>query len=183
MVAGAGLGRARRTSAWLRRVLPAAALLLAGCGSGELPAVIDAYGLSVERASLGERLNLFIWPDYLDPELVTEFERTYGVRVNIDYYDTNEAMIAKLRAGGTGQYDVVVASDYAVEVLVQQSLAERMDKTNIPNASNVDARFSDPPYDRGNAYSLPYQWGTSGIGVRTDLVADSSRIEPSWGLL
>ena len=60
-------------------------LLAAACGGAEqLPPVIDAYGLSVERATLGERLNLFTWSDYLDPELVTEFERAYGVQVNID---------------------------------------------------------------------------------------------------
>ena len=144
---------------------------------------MDAYGLSVERASLGERLSLFIWPDYLDPELVAEFERTYGVDVVIDYYDTNEAMIAKLQAGGTGQYDVVVASDYAVEVLTTQGLAEPLDKTNVPNLANLDPRFASPPYDPANTYSVAYQWGTSGIGVRNDLVADPARIVPSWALV
>ena len=153
------------------------------CGDPELPAVVEAYGLSVPRDSIGERLALFIWPDYLDPELVDEFERTYGVRVSIDYYDTNEAMIAKLGVGGAGQYDLVVASDYAVEVLTQQGLAQRLDRANIPNFDNLDPRFMDPPFDPGNAYSIPYQWGTTGLGVRTDLVRDSSRIVPSWAMV
>jgi spermidine/putrescine transport system substrate-binding protein len=92
-------------------------------------------------------------------------------------------MIAKLRAGGTGQYDLVVASDYAVEVLTEQGLAERLDRSNIPNFANLDARFTDAPYDVGNVYSVPYQWGTSGVGVRTDLVNDSSRVVESWALV
>jgi spermidine/putrescine transport system substrate-binding protein len=145
--------------------------------------VIDAYGLSVERASLGERLNLYNFSDYLDPELVSEFEDAYGVQVNLDYFDTNEAMIAKLRAGGTGQYDVVVGSDYAVQVLVGQGLAQTLDRANIPNLVNLDPRFVDPPYDSGNAHSVPYQWGTTGIGVRRDLVKDTSRIRPSWAVV
>jgi spermidine/putrescine transport system substrate-binding protein len=164
--------------------LAVALLALSACAGGaDLPAVIDAYGVSVERASLGERLNLFTWSDYIDPELVSEFERTYGVQVGIDYYDTNEAMIAKLQAGGTGQYDLVIASDYAVEVLVEQALAQPIERANVPNLTNLDARFVDPPYDPGNAHSVPYQWGTTGLGVRSDLVTDSARIEPTWALV
>ena len=173
----------RRKKLRLAAALTSALPLVSACGGAELPAVIEAYGLSVERVALGERLNLFTWSDYLDPELVAEFERTYGVQVSIDYYDTNEAMIAKLQAGGTGQYDLVVASDYAVEVLVGQGLAETIDRANIPNIVNLDPRFVDPPYDPGNAHSVPYQWGTTGLGVRRDLVSDSSRIEPTWALV
>jgi spermidine/putrescine transport system substrate-binding protein len=92
-------------------------------------------------------------------------------------------MIAKLQAGGTGQYDVAVASDYAVEVLARQQLVQPLDRANIPNFSNVDPRFLDPPYDPGNAHSLPYQWGTSGLGVRADRVPDTTRIVPSWSLV
>ena len=167
-----------------------AALLLAlalgtgACGAGE-PAVsgtVDAYGLSVERDSLGPVLNLFIFSDYLDPELVEEFERTYGVRVQIDYFDTNEAMIAKLQAGGTGQYDLVVASDFAVEVLLGQGLLQPLDRAMIPNLANLDERFADQPSDPGSRHTVAYQWGTTGLGVRTDLVTGSA-VEPSWALV
>lgn len=167
----------------------AAALLLvlaytAGCEGGA-PATgsVEAYGLVVERADLGRALNLFIWPEYVDPALVREFERTYGVRVRLDYYDTNEAMVAKLQAGGTGQYDLVVASDYAVEVLRGQGLVEPLDPSHIPNLENLDPRFRDLPFDPGNVYSVAYQWGTSGIGVREDLVADPARLVESWALV
>jgi spermidine/putrescine transport system substrate-binding protein len=164
-------------------LLLCALVLSSACAGPDLPPVIEAYGLSVPRDSIGERLALFNWPDYLDPELVTEFERAYGVDVSIDYYDTNEAMIAKLGAGGTGQYDIVVGSDYAVEVLVQQGLAQPIERANLPNFANLDPRFVDLPFDPGNVYSIPYQWGTTGLGVRADLVVDSSRIVSSWALV
>jgi spermidine/putrescine transport system substrate-binding protein len=165
-------------------VLPLAALLLASCGGDAgRPAVVDAYGTRVETAGLGRELHLFIWPDYVDPALIEEFENAYGVTVSIDYYDTNEAMIAKLQAGGTGQYDLVVASDYAVEVLEDAKLLQPLDHAAIPNLTHLAARFRDAPYDPGNVHSVTYQWGTSGLGVRSDLVPDSTRLDPSWRLV
>jgi spermidine/putrescine transport system substrate-binding protein len=160
-----------------------AVLIAAACGGEARPALIEAYGLSVPSAPLGSELNLFTWSDYIDPELVKEFETTYGVTLNIDYYDTNEAMIAKLGAGGTGQYDVVIASDYAVEVLGGQGLLETIDRTNVPNFVNLDPRFTGLPFDPSNIHSAAYQWGTTGLGVRTDLVEDPSRIVESWALV
>lgn len=168
----------------VRAGLLALTMSLAACGGAtDRPAEVSAHGLTVSTADLGDRLNLFTWSDYIDPDLVTEFEKTYGVKVSIDYYDTNEALIAKLQAGGQSQYDVIIASDYAVEVLHQGGRIQPVDTTLIPNRRNLDARFADPPYDPGNRYSLTYQWGTSGLGVRSDLVADTSRIVPSWRLV
>jgi spermidine/putrescine transport system substrate-binding protein len=172
--------RSRRIVADLGLAL---AFALGGCGRGERPAEVDAYGLHVQTADLGDALNLFTWSDYLDPDLVTEFEKAYGVHVRIDYYDTNEALIAKLQAGGQGQYDVIVASDYAVEVLRGSGQLSPLDTTLIPNRANVAERFRDPPYDPGNTYTMPYLWGTTGFGVRTDLVDDTTRIIPSWRLV
>jgi spermidine/putrescine transport system substrate-binding protein len=168
-----------------RRVLAALLVLSASaCGhESARPAAVDAYGAHVETAGLGTTLHLFIWPDYLDPALVAEFEKTYGVSVSIDYYDTNEAMIAKLQAGGTGQYDLVVASDYAVEVLRKADLLVPLDHAAIPNLKNLAQRFRDAPYDPGNAYSVTYQWGTSGLGVRWDLAGDTTKVVPSWKLV
>jgi spermidine/putrescine transport system substrate-binding protein len=174
-------GAAKSVAGLLR--IAAVAALVACAGSADRPAEVGAYGLTVRTADLGDRLNLFTWSDYIDPALVTEFEKTYGVRVRIDYYDTNEALIAKLQAGGQSQYDVIIASDYAVEVLRQGGQIQTLDTTLIPNRRNLDARFVDPPYDPGNRYSLTYQWGTSGLGVRSDLVDDTSRIIPSWRLV
>lgn len=164
-------------------VVAATALLACRPDPADRPPVIEAYNLRVESARLGDRLHIFIWPDYLDPELVEEFERTYGVRVVIDYYDNNEALIAKLKAGGIGQYDLAVASDYAVEVLKEQNLLQPLDTTTLPNLVNLDPRFRSLPFDAENRYSVAYQWGTSGLGVRTDRVRDPDRVLASWKLV
>lgn len=124
-------------------------------------------------------LNLFTWSDYLDPQIAADFEKAHGVHLNIDYYDTNEAMLAKLKAGGLGQYDVVIASDYAVEIMRRENLLEALDTTALPNRVNIDPRFRSQPADPGNRFSMPYQWGTTGLGVRTDLVKGNPELD-TW---
>jgi spermidine/putrescine-binding protein len=140
MIVSARAGPVRGLSGLrLRVVVFAAVATLAACSGGadERPAVIDVYGAAVHRDSLARELRLFIWPDYLHRTLVQEFEETYGVRVVIDYYDNNEALIAKLTAGGLGQYDVVVASDYAVEVLQREQRLLPLEHGHIPNLVNL----------------------------------------------
>jgi len=161
-----------------------AAALLAACGGADRPEFVEAYGLRVETARLGSTLRLFNWADYMDPELLREFESTYGVRVVVDYYDTNEAMIAKLETGGAGQYDVIVASDYAVETLLNAGMLEPLDHENIPNLVNLEPRFRDLPFDPDNRHSVAYQWGTSGLGIRTDRIdAEDDEVLDSWRLV
>lgn len=161
-----------------------AAVLAAACGTSERPEFVEAYNLRVETARLGNTLRLFNWPDYMDPDILREFERTYGVRITVDYYDTNEAMIAKLQSGGAGQYDVIVASDYAIETLRDAGMLEELDHANIPNLSNLEPRFRDMPFDPGNRFSVPYQWGTSGLGIRTDRIGalDGASLD-TWGIV
>jgi spermidine/putrescine-binding protein len=88
-------------------------------------AKISAYGVTVERDKIGRQLNIFIYPDYLPKELITAFENTYGIRVVVDYYDNNDALLAKLQAGGLGQYDLVCPSDYAVSILKNLNLLQK----------------------------------------------------------
>ena len=160
------------------------ALVPTGCSkTAKRAAKIDAYGLQVESARLGNELNLFTWSDYLDPQLAKEFEQKYGIKLNIDYYDTNEAMLAKLKAGGVGQYDLVIASDYAVEALARDHMLEPLDYAAIPNTRNIDARFRNVPYDPGNTYSIAYQWGTTGLGIRTDLMKPRRKDLDTWRLV
>lgn len=179
--------RARRPGGRLLHALGSvAALALAvACGGEEArrPAVIEAHGLRVDASRLSEELYVFNFPDYLAPSLVEEFRETYGVRIVQDYFDTNEAMLAKLRAGGTGSYDVVVASDYAVGVLVAQELVEPLDTANIPNRTHLDPRFLGLPFDPENRYSFAYQWGTTGIGYRKDRVSRPPDSLRSWAVL
>ncbi len=123
-------------------------------------------------------LNVYNWDDYIDEETIPEFEAQFGVKVNYDFYDSNETLLAKLQAGATG-FDVIFPSDYMVDIMVKLGLLEPLDKSKLPNFANLDPRFLDQPFDPENAYSIPYTWGTAGIGYRADLVTEPVE---SWGI-
>jgi spermidine/putrescine-binding protein len=126
---------------------------LVGCGGGE--------------GELADELHVYNWSEYIDPQIYADFEEEFGVRVIEDTFASNEELLAKLQAGATG-YDVIVPSDYMVEIMIGEGLLAEVDRENIPNISNIDAKFADPPYDPGMVHCVPYQWGTTGIGYNGD---------------
>jgi spermidine/putrescine transport system substrate-binding protein len=164
-------------------VLVAAGAAACGSPAPELPAQIQAFGLTVETARLSPTLRLFNFPEYMDPELVAEFEKRFGTRIVEDYFDTNEAMMARLTAGGTAQFDLVMASDYAVEILAAGGHLEPLDAALLPNRGNLHERFVSPPYDPGDLFAVAFQWGTTGLGVRGDRVAGTDDELATWALL
>jgi spermidine/putrescine-binding protein len=126
------------------------------------------------------QLNIYIWSSYISPRVIEGFEREYHCQVNYDLYDSNEALLTKLQAGNV-DYDLVVPSDYMVEILVRQGLLAMLDKQRIPNAwANTDPRFLGLPFDPHNDYSVPYAWGTTGLAYRADLVNENI---DSWNAL
>lgn len=124
-------------------------------------------------------LNLLIWSEYIDPDIITQFEEEYGAEVVIDTYESNEDAIAKLQAGGLGLYDVVVPSNYIIPTFIELGLLQPLDKDIVTNLENLSGNFADPPYDPDNTYTAAYQWGTTGIAYRSDLVDEPE----SWGVL
>lgn len=116
------------------------------------------------------QLNIYTWSTYISPRILRRFENEYHCKVNYDLYDSNEALLAKLQAGNSN-YDLVTPSDYMVQILVQQGLLAKLHREAIPNVwANSDPKFLDLPFDRQNAYSVPYAWGTTGLAYRADLV-------------
>lgn len=111
-------------------------------------------------------LNVFIWSEYLDPEVVADFERQFDAKVTIDLYEDGEAMLAKLQSGGSRLYDIVVPSDYLVPIMVKLGLLAPLRHERIPNLANLETRFRSPPFDPKNQYTAAYQWGTVGIYYR-----------------
>ncbi len=159
-------------------LLLALALVLAACGGngGAANAPADTAadtagsdsagtvsGRCGDTSKLGAELNFYSWSDYIDPAVLTMFEEECGVKVIYDTFSSNEDLLAKLQLGASG-YDLIVPSDYMVAIMVQLGLLRKLDHANIPNLANIDDRFRDAPYDPGNVYSAPYQWGTTGIG-------------------
>lgn len=116
-------------------------------------------------------LNVYNWSDYIDPDVVTAFEKEYQVKVNYDTFASNEELLAKLEGGAQG-YDVIFPSDYMVELMVEGGMLTTLDHTQIPNFRGVDPKFADPPYDPGSKHSIAFTYGTSGIGYNADEVTD-----------
>jgi spermidine/putrescine transport system substrate-binding protein len=146
-------------------------LAAAGCRREARRAAGDGLG-PVERD-----LGLYIWSDYLADDTVPAFERESGVRVTVDYYESNEEMAAKLLTGATG-YDLVVPSSYLIPGLLAHDLLAPLERRYLPNFGNVAPLFLDPPWDPNNLHSVPWQWGTTGIAYRKDKVPEPT----SWGV-
>lgn len=126
------------------------------------------------------KLYLFNWTEYMDPEIITAFEEKYDVDVVQNYFNSLPEMFAKLNAGGVSQYDIIVPSNYYVPRLIETGLVQPLDKSKLSNLDNVMERFRDPSYDPGGEYSAPYQWGTTGIIYNTETFPDAPK---SWSLL
>jgi spermidine/putrescine-binding protein len=115
-------------------------------------------------------LNIFIWSAYLPDEVLAKFTEKTGIKVNYDTYDSNEALLEKLQSG-VADYDLVVPSDYMVKILGSEKLVQEIDHSKIANFKNYDERFLNKAFDPGNKFSLPYFWGTTGIGYNKQKVA------------
>src|SRR6185295_7208859 len=125
--------------------------------------VLFSAALSLPAA---QQLNLFIWSEYIDPKVVADFEKQFDCKVTIDLYEDDAAMMAKLQGGGAALFDVVVPPDHKVKALIQLGLIAPLRQENLPNLKNLDEKFASPPYDRGNKFTVAYQWGTVGLYVR-----------------
>ncbi len=121
---------------------------------------------AVPRPAAANRLNVFIWSEYIDPAVVAEFERRFACKVVLDLYEEDGAMMAKLQAGGAALYDVVVPPDFRVPALIKLNLLAPLRKENLPNLKHLDPRFLGPAYDPEDRFTVPYQWGTVGLFVR-----------------
>ncbi|WP_048600978.1 ABC transporter substrate-binding protein [Rubeoparvulum massiliense] len=126
---------------------------------------------STQGYSSGNTLTIYNWGDYIDPELITQFEEETGIKVIYQTFDSNEAMMTKIAQGGA-TFDVAVPSEYAIEKMKAENLLLPIDHSKIPNLKNIDSRFMDLPFDPNNEYSIPYFWGTLGIVYNPDLVGD-----------
>jgi spermidine/putrescine transport system substrate-binding protein len=110
----------------------------------------------------GGEVNLYNWTDYISPELLDRFESETGITVNLDNFDSNETMLAKLQAGGAN-YDVIVPSDYMVAQMIELGLLQEVDPAAFPNGQYIKPEFMDVYFDPGRLYSAPYMYGTTGI--------------------
>ena len=161
---------------------------VAACGGG--PA--GGPGAAATEAPVGEttdgevdlapQLSVYNWADYIDEQILADYEAEYGVEIIYDTYASNEDLLTKLQAGASG-YDVIFPSDYMVSQMIELGLLTEIDAESMPNFANIGDEFKNPPYDPGNRYCVPYQWGMTGIGYRNGYPAFAENPPNSWAYL
>jgi spermidine/putrescine transport system substrate-binding protein len=114
-------------------------------------------------------LKVYHWFEYIPDDLVQKFEAETGIKVTIDTYDSNEAMLASLKAGKLGQYDVAVPADFMVGIMAADGMLDSFTPEEMPNLGNIEPQWLDVPFDPGRKHSIPYQWGSTSFSVNRDV--------------
>jgi spermidine/putrescine transport system substrate-binding protein len=124
-------------------------------------------------------LNIFNWGNYTAPDLIKKFEEQYKVKVTITDYDSNDAALAKIRQGGHG-FDMVVPSAGFVPIWVQEGLLLEANPSSMENFKNMDPKWIDVPFDPGRKFTVPWQWGTTGVAVNTKVYKGDVNTSAIW---
>ena len=148
--------------------------------SAMLIGCLSACGSSSGQGDNG-KLYVYNWGEYIDEDVIEQFEEETGIDVVYDMFETNEIMFAKL-AQDTSAYDVICPSDYMIQKLIEKDMIQPLNFTNIPNAKNIGDEYfkNSEVFDPGNRYSVPYCWGTVGILYNKTMVTDPVN---SWDIL
>jgi len=128
-----------------------------------------ALTMIANMAAAEGKLSVYHWFEYIPAELVEKFEAETGIDVTIDTYDSNEAMLASLKAGTLGSYDVAVPTDYMVQILINEGLADTIQPGELANIGNIEPQWVDVAFDPGRKHSIPYQWGSTSFAVNRDV--------------
>lgn len=130
-------------------------------------AAVALMGFSAMAQAEG-KLSIYHWFEYIPQELLDKFAKEYDVEVTMDTYDSNEAMLAALKAGKMGSYDVAVPGDYMVEIMAGEGLLDTFDAGELSNHGNIQPQWLDVSFDPGRKSSIPYQWGSTSFSVNRD---------------
>ncbi len=131
------------------------------------------------KEQLSSVLNVYNWEDYFGTSTIADFEKEFGVKINLTTFDSEDAMLSAVQSDTT-KYDVVIASDILIKEMINMKLLSQLDMTNIPNFKNIGNEFKNSFYDPESKYAIPYMWGTSGIAINHKYIEET---EPSWSIL
>lgn len=149
--------------------------------TAEALAAAAASGCTPESVK-GSQLHIYTWSDYLSPDVQRSFEKALGVSIIIDTFESNEAMYAKLKAGGTG-YDIIMPSSYQIATMASEGMIDKIDHSRIPNVrKNFDKSFSSQIIDPSFEYNVPYAVTYTGLAILTNKVPAGVDIS-SWAVL
>ncbi len=152
-----------------RAVLKGAGAFAAGL------AFLPRFALSEEE----KKLNFYNWDTYIGETTLDDFNAETGIEVKMDLFADGDELFAKLKAGNPG-YDVIVPTNDLLERMMKADMMMPLDHAKIPNMVNIDKPFQDAQFDPGRKYSVPYMWGTLGIGYRKSAVSGTP---DSWKVL
>ena len=172
---------------WKVSAVAAAAVAVAGCTQSESVdlspyalAAAESSGITPESAKGGE-LHIYTWSDYIAPELIVGFEKALGVKVVVDTFDSNEAMYAKLKAGGNG-YDILMPTSYQIATMAKEKMIVEIDHSRIPNFKDFDKHFANQIIDPSFKYNVPYSVTYAGFIYSKSKIPDGADIN-SWHIL
>ena len=152
----------------------AASLFLTGCGgnSSSFTSSTDSNSDSNSGSSNGSGkrvVNVCSWGEYIDEDLIYQFEDETGIKVNYQTAESNEALYSLLKTGA-GDYDVIVPSDYMIARLIDEGMLAELNYDNIPNYEKIGEQYKSLSFDPENKYTVPYTWGTLGIIYNSTMV-------------
>jgi spermidine/putrescine transport system substrate-binding protein len=126
--------------------------------------------LSAAGAAQAEgELAIYHWFEYMPQELLDKFAEEHDVEIVMDTYDSNEALLASIKAGALGTYDVAVPGDYMVKIMADEGLLDTIAEGELANKGNIAPEWADPSFDPGRMHSIPYQWGSTSFMVNRDV--------------
>jgi len=143
-----------------------------------------ALVLLATSCSKGPVLYVFNWSDYIDPELIAEFEKEYDCKVQYSTYDSNENMLTKIKSSRES-FDLVFPSGDHVSIMIENDLAEKLDTTKLSNLANLDSLLlaKAREFDAANQYSVPYFWGITGLMYNKQQIPSELVNQQSWNMI
>ncbi len=132
-----------------------------------------------DKSKLADTIYLYTWVEYIDPAIKDMFKEECGVEVVETNFDSNETLLATLQAGGA-DYDIIVPSDYMVQIMISENMLMPLDYTVVSNIKNMEKLNVNQYFDPEQKYTVPWFWGTSGFAVDTTVVTD---IKDSWSMM
>lgn len=121
--------------------------------------------LVASPAAAEGQLKLYNWFEYMPQELLNKFEAETGIKVVMDTYESNESLLAALKAGALGDYDLAVPGDYMVKIMASEGLLDTFQPSDLKNFGNIEDKWLNVDFDDGRKHSIPYQWGSTSFSV------------------
>lgn len=149
-------------------VIAAGAAIAAAAYGARIESAFGAFGGSAASGTL----HYYNWAGYVNPKTYEAFTKKTGIKVKKSYFVSNEALLAKMKAGARG-YDLAAPTGYMVSILADEKLLEKIDWKKLPTVKkNIDPKFRGLPFDQNDEWSVPKDWGTTGFMYRTDLIKE-----------